>query len=99
MPVIGLERVPITDPAQFTAERPDWAEQVREIVLFAEQAHVSREVIPLERIVIRKKMISEEQILRDSVRTQRRTRRPRPGPRWATPTGVSRRGPTVRDRS
>jgi uncharacterized protein (TIGR02271 family) len=65
-----VERVPITDTAQFTAQRPDWAEQMQEIVLFAEQAHVSKEVVPLERIVIRKKMISEEQVLRDSVRTQ-----------------------------
>jgi stress response protein YsnF len=39
-------------------------------VLFAEQAHVSKEVVPLERIIVRKKMISEEQVLRDSVRTQ-----------------------------
>ena len=65
-----VERVPITDTAQFTGQNPDWAEQVQEIVLFAEQAHVSKEVVPLERIVVRKKMISEEQILRDSVRTQ-----------------------------
>jgi stress response protein YsnF len=67
---VEVERVPITDTARFTAEQPDWAEQVQEIVLFAEQAHVSKEVVPLERIIVRKKMISEEQILRDSVRTQ-----------------------------
>jgi hypothetical protein len=67
---VEVERVPITDTARFTGEQPDWAEQVQEIVLFAEQAHVSKEVVPLERIIVRKKMISEEQVLRDSVRTQ-----------------------------
>jgi uncharacterized protein (TIGR02271 family) len=65
-----VERVPITDTAQFTREQPDWAEQAQEIVLFAERAHVSKEVVPLERIVVRKKMVSEEQIVRDSLRTQ-----------------------------
>lgn len=65
-----VERVPITDTAQFTGERPDWAEQIQEIVLFAEQAHVSKEVVPLERIVVRKKMVTEEHVLRDSLRTQ-----------------------------
>jgi stress response protein YsnF len=65
-----VERVPVTDTAQFTREQPDWAEQVQEIVLFAERAHVSKEVVPLERIVVRKKMISEEQVVRDSLRTQ-----------------------------
>lgn len=65
-----VERVPVTDSAQFTREQPDWAEQVQEIVLFAERAHVSKEVVPLERIVVRKKMISEEQVVRDSLRTQ-----------------------------
>jgi stress response protein YsnF len=67
---VEVERVPITDTARFTGEQPDWAEQMQEIVLFAEQAHVSKEVVPLERIIVRKKMISEEQVLRDSVRTQ-----------------------------
>jgi stress response protein YsnF len=65
-----VERVPITDTARFKGEHPDWAEQDQEIVLFAEQAHVSKEVVPLERIVVRKKMVSEEQVVRDTIRTQ-----------------------------
>jgi hypothetical protein len=65
-----VERVPITDTAKFKGEHPDWAEQAQEIVLFAEQAHVSKEVVPIERIVVRKKMVSEEQVLRDTIRTQ-----------------------------
>lgn len=65
-----VERVPVADAKQLTRDQPDWAEQEQEVVLFAERAHVSKEVVPLERIVVRKKVVSEEKIVRDTLRTQ-----------------------------
>ncbi|MBS2531503.1 YsnF/AvaK domain-containing protein [Catenulispora sp. NF23] len=63
-------RVAIDDPAQGPGKHGDWSEQVEELVLFDEQVHATKEVVPLERIVIRKKVISEEKVIRDTVRTE-----------------------------
>ena len=62
-----VKRVPITDTAELAATQPDWREQVQELVLFGEQAHTAKDVVAVERVVVSKKMITEEQTIRDTV--------------------------------
>ncbi len=62
-----VQRVPITDTAELAASQPDWREQVQELVLFGEQAHTAKDVVAVERVVVSKKMITEEQTIRDTV--------------------------------
>lgn len=65
-----LVRVPVDDLPQGSDKSVDWTEQVQELVLFDEQAHITKEVVPLERVMIRKKVVSEEKVFRDQVRTE-----------------------------
>lgn len=62
-----VKRVPITDTAELAATQPDWREQVQELVLFGEQAHTAKDVVAVERVVVSKKMITEEQTIRDTI--------------------------------
>ncbi|WP_194891547.1 YsnF/AvaK domain-containing protein [Catenulispora pinisilvae] len=63
-------RVAIDDQNQGSGTHTDWSEQVEELVLFDEQVHATKEVVPLERVVLRKKVVTEEQVIRDNVRTE-----------------------------
>jgi stress response protein YsnF len=65
-----VRHVPITDTAELAATQPDWHEQVQELVLFGEQAHTAKDVVAVERVVVSKKMITEEQTVRDTIRRE-----------------------------
>jgi stress response protein YsnF len=65
-----VQRVPITDTAALAAAEPDWREQVQELVLFGEQAHAAKDVVAVERVVVSKKMVAEEQTIRDTIRRE-----------------------------
>jgi stress response protein YsnF len=62
-----VQHMPITDTAELAATQPDWREQVQELVLFGEQAHTAKDVVAVERVVVSKKMITEEQTIRDTI--------------------------------
>ncbi|MFC4376695.1 DUF2382 domain-containing protein [Nocardia halotolerans] len=65
---VHVEREPITDR---TGTRPDMGDEEREVTLHADQVHVQKEAVPVERVRLEVDEVPEEQTVSDTVRKER----------------------------
>ena len=68
---VRVEREPITDANRGAAQSgPAISEEEHEVVLHAEQAHVEKEAVPVERVRMDKETVTEQQTVSDDVRKE-----------------------------
>ena len=68
---VRVEREPITDANRGSAEAgPAISEEEHEVVLHAEQVHVDKEAVPVERVRLDKETVTEQQTVSDEVRKE-----------------------------